>query len=260
MSRRAVGGLQLWVEAGGAGSPTLLLCHGLSGTGEVWTGVRDIVKDRWPGRWLIPDMRGHGRSDHAPSYGIAMHAADMAALIAEAGPTIVAGHSMGGLVGITLATGWFGAEVKAVVTAGVKVNWSEDDIAQVRKVADTPARWFETRDEAIQRFLRVAGLSDIAAPESPLAASGIVEQDGRYRLAADMRTGLVALSDPKDIYTVATKQCKIALACGEHDRMASIAELRELDPEAVEFKGLGHNAHVEDPQPFWDLIAATAGI
>ncbi|MGZ0244520.1 MAG: alpha/beta fold hydrolase, partial [Alphaproteobacteria bacterium] len=82
MSIRTVGGTDLWVEEGGRkDGPTLLLMHGLSGTGEIWGGVRDILADRWPGRWIIPDMRGHGRSDHSAAYGIGSHAADMAALL-----------------------------------------------------------------------------------------------------------------------------------------------------------------------------------
>ncbi len=71
MSRRRVGGLDLWVEAGGSGAPVLLLCHGMSGTGAAWDGMRPHLEADWPGRWIIPDLRGHGRSDHAPGYGIA---------------------------------------------------------------------------------------------------------------------------------------------------------------------------------------------
>ncbi len=258
MSRRRVGGIELHVEEGGAGSPTLLLCHGLAGTGAVWDGLRERLERDWPGRWLIPDMRGHGRSDHAACYGIAMHAADMAALAVGAGRVIVAGHSMGGLVGIALATGWFGVAVSDVVAVGVKVAWTDEERERIARVTGAPTRWFETREEAADRFLKVSGLAGLASPDSALANSGIAGDGGRFRLAADMRTGLVAEIGMPEVYAVARARVRIVLACGEHDRMVPADELRGFDPGAVVLPGLGHNAHVEDPEPFWRLVLAAA--
>ncbi len=256
MSRRRVGGIALHVEEGGAGSPTLLLCHGLAGTGAVWDGLREHLERDWPGHWIIPDMRGHGRSDHAARYGIAVHAADMAALVADADRVIVAGHSMGGLVGITLATGWFGVAVSDVVTVGVKAAWAEGEHDQIARVIKAPVRWFETRAEAAERFLKVSGLAGLASPGSALAESGIAEDGGRFRLAADMRAGLVAEIEMPEIYAIAKQRARIVLSCGEHDQMVSVEQLRGFDPEAVVLPGLGHNAHVEDPEPFWRLVCA----
>lgn len=258
MSLRAVGGIDLWVEEGGAAGPTLLLMHGLSGTGALWNGLRAIVERDWPGRWIIPDMRGHGRSGHSPFYGIALHAADMAALVGETDRLILAGHSMGGLAGILLAGGWFGVKPEAVITVGVKVNWTEEEFAGVDKLAAAPVRWFDTRAEARERFVLVTGLKGIVDPGSDIAATGIVEEEGRFRLAADNRTAMVARASTQDIHAAAA--APIVLSCGEGDRMVGIDELRTLDAEAVELKGLGHNAHVEDPAAFWTLIAGAAGL
>lgn len=260
MSRRQVNGIGLWVEEGGAGAPTLLLCHGLSGTGAVWDGLRAILARRWPGRWIVPDMRGHGRSDHAPLYGAAHHAADMAALTEGAERLMVVGHSMGGQAGMMLASGWFGVAVDTVIAVGVKVGWSDDDLAQANRIAGAPVRWFDSRGEAVERFLRVSGLAGIVPPDSPLAASGVTGEDGRFRLAADMRTSLVAGCDTATVHAIARARADIVLACGEGDRMATIEALRALDPEAVALAGLGHNAHVENPEAIWDLIAAHGNI
>lgn len=257
MSLRTVGGIDLWVEDGGDG-PTLLLMHGLSGTGALWDGLREIAARDWPGRWIIPDMRGHGRSGHAPLYGIAQHAADMAALVGETDRLILAGHSMGGLVGMLLASGWFGVRPDAVVTVGVKVNWSDEEFAGLDKLAAAPVRWFNTREEAQERFVLVTGLEGIVDPASDIAATGVVEEDGRFRLAADNRTAMVAHASTPGIYSVAT--APIVLSCGEGDRMVGAEELRTFDSEAVELTGLGHNAHVEDPAAFWALIARAAGL
>jgi pimeloyl-ACP methyl ester carboxylesterase len=259
MSLRAVGGIDLWVEEGGRkGGPTLLLMHGLSGTGDIWNGLREILDKKWPGRWVIPDMRGHGRSAHSDMYGIANHAADMAALVADTDDLYLAGHSMGGLVGILMASGWFGVRPRAVVTAGVKVAWTDEEIAGIAKLIDMPVRWFDTEADARERFILVTGLKGVADPESEFASTGVVEDDGRWRLAADNRAAAVAYADTQDIYRAA--RAPVVLAAGEHDRMVSAEDLRTLDGDARELGGLGHNAHIEDPDAFWAMIAETAGV
>lgn len=258
MAQKRVGGVDLWVEEGGSGEPVLLLMHGLSGTGALWDGTRDFLEREWPGRWIIPDLRGHGRSGHAAIYGIAQHAADMAELVWGAERLFVAGHSMGGLVGMTLACGWFGVQPEACVTVGVKVNWTEEEYAAVARIATTATRWFDTREEALERFVLVSGLKGVVDPASDMAATGIAEEGGKYRLAADNRTAIVATASMPAIHAAA--RAPIVLSRGEHDGMVSIDELHALDPAAIEFSGLGHNAHVENPEPFWRLIAKAAGL
>ena len=259
MSLRHLGGIDIWVEEGGkADGPTLLLMHGLSGTGGIWDGLKPILEEKWPGRWLIPDMRGHGRSAHSDVYGIASHATDMAALAEGSDNLYLAGHSMGGLVGILLASGWFGISPKAVITTGVKVDWTEEEHAGIAKLIEMPVRWFDTEEEARERFVLVTGLKGITDPASDFAGTGIVEEGGKWRLAADNRAAMVAYASTHDIYRAA--QAPVIFAAGEHDRMVSAEELRTLDPAARELAGLGHNSHVEDPNSFWKLIAETAGV
>jgi len=52
----------LRVHEGGSGEPILVLLHGLGATGDVWEGWRPLLTGRWPGRWLAPDLPGHGGS------------------------------------------------------------------------------------------------------------------------------------------------------------------------------------------------------
>ena len=46
----------LRVQGGGDGDPVLLLLHGLGATGDVWAGGGPLLAQRWPGRWLAPDL------------------------------------------------------------------------------------------------------------------------------------------------------------------------------------------------------------
>jgi pimeloyl-ACP methyl ester carboxylesterase len=47
---------------------------------------------------------------------------------------------------------------------------------------------------------------------------------------------------------LAAANAPVRLARGEFDGLVSLAELRRDDPDALELSGLGHNAHVEDPE------------
>ncbi|MEC7463217.1 MAG: alpha/beta hydrolase [Pseudomonadota bacterium] len=259
MSIRQVGGVDLWVEQGGTSNgPTLLLMHGLSGTGGVWSGLRPLLEKYWPGSWVIPDLRGHGRSAHSENYGIACHATDMAELVRGSDELYLAGHSMGGLVGILMASGWFGVAPKAVVTAGVKLNWTEKEYLGLKKLIEMPVRWFKTEKEARERFVLVTGLRGVIDPASEFARTGIRQEKGKWRLAADNRTAMVAYADAPDIYNAA--RSPITLAAGEFDQMVSAAALKVLNPLAEEIPGLGHNLHVENPSAFWKLISKTTGM
>ena len=257
--------LDLWAEQGGAGGPVLLLCHGMSGTGAVWDGLRPHLEAHWRGRWIIPDLRGHGRSGHASGYGIAQHAGDLATLVQDAmaeetGRVVVCGHSMGGLAALVLASGWYGIAVTDVIAVGVKISWTGEELAQAARLAATPVRWFESRDAAVERFLRVSSLVGLAEFDSPVVASGIVEVDGRWRLAADNRTALVAGSDTAEIHRLAREHTNVVLAAGQGDWMVPAEELYALSADAIMLDGLGHNAHVEDPARIWSLIAETINL
>ena len=52
-------------------------------------------------------------------------------------------------------------------------------------------RWFETRAEAVERYLKVSGLAGLVDPGEPVASSGVVERDGRFRLASDPKISAV---------------------------------------------------------------------
>ncbi|MFF0083413.1 alpha/beta fold hydrolase [Streptomyces canus] len=84
---------------GPADAPTLLLVHGWGGDGREWSPHAEALADHF--RVIVPDLRGHGRSE-VPAGGNTPSemAADLAALIVAlgTGPVIAVGHSMGGQV------------------------------------------------------------------------------------------------------------------------------------------------------------------
>ncbi len=242
----------LWVERGGSGQPTLLMLHGLGANATVWEPLLPLVRARWPGRWIAPDLRGHGRSPHLRPYALGTHAADVAGLTDPEDEVVVLGHSMGGAVGMGLGSGWFGLRLRAVIAFGVKLVWSEAEIAKAHELARQPVRWFETRDAAIDRHLRVAGLQGLVAPDSPAAAVGVVEESGRFRLALDPRVSEVVGTHLDAV--AAALRAPLRLIAGSRDPMVTAEQMRRLDPDAVVLEGLGHNLHLEAPERLWPLV------
>jgi pimeloyl-ACP methyl ester carboxylesterase len=269
----------LWSEPIGAGAPALLLLHGLGATGEVWRGFADAATARWPGRILLVDLPGHGRSGRLAAYTYEAYADAVQGLLGG-GPAVVVGHSMGGAVGLVLA-GRPAAGVAAAIGIGIKARWTEEDVAGMRRLAARPARHFDTREEAATRYLRSVGLDQLVTVDDPMVDSGIVAADGggtsgdvesdaaggegggerggataagHWRLALDQAAFAI---DPPDLagYLDAAR-CPVTLARGSGDHMVSQADLAALHPAPRELPGLGHNAHVENPAAVWRLVEA----
>ncbi|HET7735744.1 MAG TPA: alpha/beta hydrolase [Nocardioidaceae bacterium] len=213
-----------------------LYLHGLGATGDVWRGYAG----------LCPDLPGHGSMSWDPPYTFERHAHAVAHLLTSPAPVV--GHSMGGVVGLALAA-MHPELVTAVVGIGIKVAWSDDDVARAQALAAKSPVVFASREEAVDRFLKVSGLAGLL--DEPLERA-VVEVDGGWRLAQDPATFGVGVPDMAGL--VAAARCPVVLARGEHDAMVSHEELAELVPSPVTLPGLGHNAHVEKPEAVLALL------
>jgi pimeloyl-ACP methyl ester carboxylesterase len=234
-----------------SGDPALLLLHGLGATGEVWAGLVESLAGRWAGEILVPDLPGHGRSAPLPRYSFGALAAAVAGVLEPGRRVAVLGHSLGGVLGLTLGSGWFGVPVPVVCGLGIKVRWSEPELAKAAELAARPAKVFGSREEAMERALKVAGLSGLV----PAVDAGVVQVDG-WRLSLDAAAFGVGAPDLPGL--LAACRAEVILAAGESDPMSPAEHLRELRPDAVVLAGLGHNAHVESPKALWPLVERLA--
>ncbi|HEX4703621.1 MAG TPA: alpha/beta hydrolase [Pseudonocardiaceae bacterium] len=224
-------------------TPVLLL-HGLGATSAVWDGLTGLL-DR---PWLAPDLPGHGGSPRLNRYSFGGLAAAVADSLGDTGPLVVIGHSLGGVVALTLATGWFGVDIAGVLAVGVKVAWSEDDLTKAATVAARPARVFDTREDAERAYLKTSGLTGLA----PADPAGVTATEGGWRLTLDQAAFAVGAPDMAGLVKAA--RCPVVLAAGEHDQMSRPEHLRTLRADAVTLAGLGHNAHVENPAAVLALL------
>ena len=98
------GDIRLHYQRLGEGDPQIVMLHGTTGWGQSF----DLIAPHLAARHAVylPDLRGHGRSMHiANAYRVVDFAEDIIALLASLfeSPTIIWGHSLGGLVGIVVA-------------------------------------------------------------------------------------------------------------------------------------------------------------
>lgn len=214
-----------------------VLLHGLGANSRVW--------DAWPHSRFAPDLAGHGSAPALPSYTFETMAAAVAGSMEVRRDLVMVGHSLGGVVALELASGRYGVSVSRVVALGVKVTWSDDDLGRANALAQKPVTWFDTREDAAIRFLKVSGLQGLVEPTAAVVDAGLQHLDGRWRLAMDPATFGVGAPEMRRL--IADSQAEVVLARGELDPMNTDAELHALHDQVVTLRGLGHNAHVESP-------------
>jgi pimeloyl-ACP methyl ester carboxylesterase len=243
----------IWYESGGTGPRTVLLLHGLGATAAVWHGVERALERAALGRWIAPDLSGHGSSDSVRHYSVGQLATEVAQLPLETRSLSIVGHSLGAYVGLALASRWFGVEVDAVLGLGPKISWSESDLQQAHDLAARPLRWYASGDEAWARYRRVSGLDLATAPEEHWLARGVRPGEQGWRLSQDPATFAVAGAPFATLRASAVS--RVALARGEHDSLVSDDELKRYAQEVHVIADAGHNAHVEKPDAIVEWLA-----
>ncbi|MDZ5662099.1 alpha/beta hydrolase [Nocardioides sp. S-58] len=229
----------------------MLLLHGLGATGGVWRGVLR------PAGALAPDLPGHGGAAWDPPYTFERHAEAVRPLLESFDhPVPVLGHSMGGVVALALAA-LVPERVTAVVALGVKVSWPPEDAARAAAMGQRPVTAYDTREQAVDRFLRVSGLAGLVPADDPMVDTAVVDcsaagEGSGWRLAQDPRTFAVGVPDMAGL--LAAVACPVVLARGQHDPMVTAQDLEGLVTDPVSLPGLGHNAHVEDPSAVLALV------
>jgi pimeloyl-ACP methyl ester carboxylesterase len=102
MAELTVNGASLEYIDEGRGDPPFVFVHGWCCETGTWAPqLADLSRDH---RCLAVNLRGRGKSEAAPPFDSTQAADDIAALAAELGlaPSVVVGHSLGGLIALLL--------------------------------------------------------------------------------------------------------------------------------------------------------------
>lgn len=243
--------VSLYFEDLGAGDPVLLL-HGLGSSGQDWEHVVPRLAARY--RVIVPDVRGHGRSDKPPGpYGVPLFAQDVAALCERLGLTRVhiVGLSMGGMIAFQLAV-----VRPELVRSLVIVNSGPDMVPRTLRF------WLAINTRlGILRLLGRRGPRTLARLLAPKLFPKPEQAELRRRLE-----DTIGQNDP-DVYLRATRglvgwsvldrlheiTCPVLVLASEHDytplsaKAAYVARLR--DARLVEIKDSGHASPMDQPEP-----------
>lgn len=224
----------IYVQTGGSEGTPFVFIHGLGATGDVWSGLLPGLGSR---RWVVLDLPGHGSSLELQRYSPFALARAIAPVIPA--DAVLVGHSLGGVVALALAAPTFATSPLAVFGIGIKVAWSEGDLGGMMKMASRPRQEFDTRGDALLRAQRLAGVS------SGNIRRAVRRTGRRWEPSFDPRA--FGVGAPNMDTLVGQASCPVHLACGEHDPMVDVGQLRGYDPRATCLPGLGHNAMLDSP-------------
>ena len=257
MVRRTVrtsDGLELTaVEFGGTGRPILLL-HGLMGRATTWWAVARWLSEH--GRVVGLDARGHGRSQAAGPWTTQRFVADLVDVVGQLAlaPSVVIGHSMGGL------HGWQLAAANPELVRGVVV---EDMAPDYRgRSVQLAADWFGAMPAT---FTSVAAVRDAFGWPWPsfgdYMAECVEERADGYHLLSRVEDAVAiaaewAEHDYRD--SLRAVRCPVQLIEGEHGntppgQLAGIAE-QMRNARHVRVPGTGHLVHADAPQAYRDAV------
>lgn len=128
-------------------APTLVIAHGLYGSGRNWGVIARRLADR---RDVVAvDMRNHGDSPRAPTQTYPDMAADLAEVIESLGaPVDLLGHSMGGKAAMQLALTRPDLIRRLVVADIAPVAYNHDQTRNAQAMASLDLARITTRAEA----------------------------------------------------------------------------------------------------------------
>ncbi|MBY5868654.1 alpha/beta hydrolase [Rhizobium leguminosarum] len=232
-----------FIDSGGPG-PVLLLLHGYSDSSRSFSLLEPWLSAY---RLVMPDLPGHGASAAGSGLVVGDFADDVAALVGALGidRCLVVGHSMGAMIGMTLA-----ARMPETVGALVLISGTL-----------RPA--FPKDDPVTEGIL---GLRDPINPADPFfdlwhAGPHPVDRsflDPLSHEAAAIPTsiwqGILGAFSRLDLTRTASRiSVPVLCLAGSEDTLFDVDHRRALaaalqDAKTVLLDGFGHNPHWEDPE------------
>jgi len=203
-------------------------------------------------RVIALDLRGHGLSEHADSYGYLDYVSDLTWLLdqLELDEVTVAGHSLGGYVALLAACS--DDRIARVLAIDVKSDWTEEDAAFVERARESTQRVEPDLEPLVGRIAKSVLPSDLDAKELELIAERVIENvEGGWRFRWDRR---VLAPEPVDPFAFLGRvRCPVHVIAGsESEVMPPDKAHRFADAipggtvEIVD--GAGHHVELDAPE------------
>jgi pimeloyl-ACP methyl ester carboxylesterase len=248
-----------YVEQGAAGGVPVVLLHGFTDSWRSFEGVLAHLPRSV--RALAVTQRGHGDASRpAHGYRLADFAADVAAFVEalDLGPVLVAGHCMGSHVARRFALDY------PALARGLVLASSFYTLRGNPGVEELAAAVTRLRDPVDAGFVREFQESTLARPVAPEFLEMVVEES----LKVPARVWQVTLAGLLEAGTggeLARIQAPTFLVWGDRDTTCSRRDQEQLaaaipGAELIEYPGVGHALHWEEPARFAADLAAAAGL
>lgn len=247
------------VASGPAGSPTVLLLHGLMATADLnWSLAVPAIATRY--NVVAPDLRGHGRGLPTERFSGEECADDLAAIVRtlETGPVIVVGYSLGGLVAQVFVRRYpelVAGLVLCATASRFEVPTGKGAVRLLERVA-------RRMPESVRRALMLA----LLAPKSADSERGrwLMSEVRRHNTLALLDASAEAATFNSGPWLGSTDQ-RSAVIVTQDDVVVSAEAQRELArvlgrPSVYEIEG-DHFVCIKRPDEFnATLVAACAGV
>ncbi len=241
---------------GDSQKPPILLLHALACHSGWWKWVSPYLEKEY---YLVaPDFRGHGQSPWADRYGFDDYAGDIEELARNFHrPYTIVGHSMGGYVGLKVASRGI-CPPSALLVADMKVDPPEEELAGLHKAAVKSGRIYDTLQDAVGHYRLLPPQHTAPAERVEQVAKECFheQEDGRWTERFDRRTlaiekvEAVALAGlvSRPTWFVRAKNSQVMPVDGAKE-LARITDgpLHEMDDSF-------HHLPLETPEAFATLI------
>ena len=240
-------------EHGPPDAPAVVLLHGFPLDRSMWDDQVGALAARF--RTLVPDLRGHGRSEAPPGpYTMADHVADLARLLDRLGieRAALVGLSMGGYV----TSNFLAAHPDRAWAAVLVDTRAEGDTEQTKANREVQAR--EVASVGMGPFVE-AGIPRMFARKTLAERPDLVERYRRMVGPARPPAVVAALQGlaarPDVTPALRAVRCPTLVVVGSEDVVTPPADARVI-AEAVPgaqleiIEGVGHLANMEAPERF----------
>lgn len=163
---------------GRPGEPGLLFVHGGGAHTYWWSHVAALFADHH--RVAALDLSGHGDSGRRAHYSLEGWTREVMAVSDEAsfaGPPVIIGHSMGGMVTITTAALQAPDRLAGVIICDSPITEPDPEVGAARLGVFAKARRYSSVEEALTHFRTV--------PPQPDSLDYVVDHVARHSLACD---------------------------------------------------------------------------
>lgn len=244
-----VDGHEFYYESHGTGAP-ILFVHGFPLSGVMWRETIRALSPNW--RCIVPDLRGHGRTQPTTEMSIARYADDLAGLltaIGETRPVVLVGLSMGGIIALEFFRR-YRPRLRALVLADARANAEPPEGLPKREATARTA--LEQGSRAVADLMIGSILAPGAAPALRDEWHAIMSSTPPAGVAAAAR----ALAGRADSWaTLPQIDVPTLVVSGESDALTPPDSMREIHARIsgatfVSIANAGHLPPVEQPEAF----------